>query len=123
MEFSRRYRAAGVRWPFERTARTAASWKLSPHFITIGPPPVIHPPDAAGGPVGRFDERRPASSSLKSALQTPNSELKNIMAACDIGLVGLAVMGENLVLNMESRGYQVAGLDRKSTRLNSSHRT
>src|SRR5262249_842290 len=26
----------------------------------------------------------------------------------DIGLIGLAVMGENLVLNMESRGFTVA---------------
>ncbi|MBN2480886.1 MAG: hypothetical protein JXB19_04035, partial [Bacteroidales bacterium] len=26
----------------------------------------------------------------------------------DIGLVGLAVMGENLVLNMESKGFTVA---------------
>jgi len=34
------------------------------------------------------------------------------MPACDIGLVGLAVMGENLVLNMESRGYQVAVFNR-----------
>ena len=24
----------------------------------------------------------------------------------DIGLIGLAVMGENLVLNMESKGFQ-----------------
>ncbi|MBN2292590.1 MAG: NADP-dependent phosphogluconate dehydrogenase, partial [Pirellulales bacterium] len=31
---------------------------------------------------------------------------------CDIGLVGLAVMGENLVLNMESRGYSVAVFNR-----------
>lgn len=34
------------------------------------------------------------------------------MAASDIGLVGLAVMGENLVLNMESRGYQVSVFNR-----------
>src|SRR5712691_11720444 len=27
---------------------------------------------------------------------------------CDIGLIGLAVMGENLVLNMESKGFSVA---------------
>ncbi len=27
------------------------------------------------------------------------------MNQCDIGLIGLAVMGENLVLNMESRGF------------------
>jgi len=30
----------------------------------------------------------------------------------DIGLVGLAVMGENLVLNMESRGFTVAVFNR-----------
>ncbi len=30
----------------------------------------------------------------------------------DIGLIGLAVMGENLVLNMESRGFQVAVFNR-----------
>ena len=31
---------------------------------------------------------------------------------CDIGLVGLAVMGENLVLNMESKGFSVAVYNR-----------
>ena len=31
---------------------------------------------------------------------------------CDIGLIGLAVMGENLVLNMESHGYKVAVFNR-----------
>ncbi|MDZ7608412.1 MAG: NAD(P)-binding domain-containing protein [Cyclobacteriaceae bacterium] len=30
----------------------------------------------------------------------------------DIGLIGLAVMGENLVLNMESKGYTVAVYNR-----------
>ena len=30
----------------------------------------------------------------------------------DIGLVGLAVMGENLVLNMESHGFTVAVFNR-----------
>ena len=34
------------------------------------------------------------------------------MAQCDIGLIGLAVMGENLVLNMESKGFQVAVFNR-----------
>ena len=34
------------------------------------------------------------------------------MATCDIGLIGLAVMGENLVLNMESRGFHVAVFNR-----------
>ncbi|HLJ11703.1 MAG TPA: decarboxylating NADP(+)-dependent phosphogluconate dehydrogenase [Planctomycetaceae bacterium] len=34
------------------------------------------------------------------------------MPDCDFGLVGLAVMGENLVLNIESRGYRVAVFNR-----------
>jgi 6-phosphogluconate dehydrogenase len=33
---------------------------------------------------------------------------------CDIGLIGLAVMGENLVLNMESKGFSVAVYNRTS---------
>src|SRR5881394_1259265 len=31
---------------------------------------------------------------------------------CDIGLIGLAVMGENLVLNMDSKGFHVAVFNR-----------
>jgi 6-phosphogluconate dehydrogenase len=34
------------------------------------------------------------------------------MARADIGLVGLAVMGENLILNMESKGFTVACFNR-----------
>ena len=34
------------------------------------------------------------------------------MAEADIGLVGLAVMGENLILNMESKGFTVACFNR-----------
>ncbi|GMV90270.1 MAG: 6-phosphogluconate dehydrogenase, decarboxylating [Candidatus Hydrogenedentota bacterium] len=34
------------------------------------------------------------------------------MAEMDIGLIGLAVMGENLVLNMESKGFSVAVYNR-----------
>jgi 6-phosphogluconate dehydrogenase len=30
----------------------------------------------------------------------------------DIGLIGLAVMGENLVLNMESKGFSAAVFNR-----------
>ena len=36
---------------------------------------------------------------------------------CDIGLIGLAVMGENLVLNMESRGYTVAVFNRTTSKV------
>jgi 6-phosphogluconate dehydrogenase len=36
-------------------------------------------------------------------------------ATADIGLIGLAVMGENLVLNMESRGFTVAVYNRTTS--------
>ena len=35
----------------------------------------------------------------------------------DIGLIGLAVMGENLVLNMESKGYTVAVYNRTTEKV------
>jgi 6-phosphogluconate dehydrogenase len=38
-------------------------------------------------------------------------------ATADIGLIGLAVMGENLVLNMESHGYSVAVFNRTLARV------
>src|SRR5271166_480372 len=37
--------------------------------------------------------------------------------SADIGLIGLAVMGENLVLNMESRGFTVAVFNRTLARV------
>ena len=39
----------------------------------------------------------------------------NKPAACDIGLIGLAVMGENLALNIASRGYSIAVYNRTAT--------
>jgi len=38
-------------------------------------------------------------------------------ATADIGLIGLAVMGENLVLNMESHGYTVAVFNRSTSKV------
>lgn len=38
-----------------------------------------------------------------------------MMSQCDIGLIGLAVMGENLVLNMESKGFSVAVYNRTTS--------
>ena len=40
--------------------------------------------------------------------------MKNL---ADIGLIGLAVMGENLVLNMESKGYTVAVYNRTTSKV------
>ncbi len=37
------------------------------------------------------------------------------MSNCDFGLIGLAVMGENLALNIESRGYKVAVFNRTTS--------
>ena len=34
---------------------------------------------------------------------------------CDIGLIGLAVMGENLALNIESRGFRIAVFNRTTS--------
>jgi 6-phosphogluconate dehydrogenase len=39
------------------------------------------------------------------------------MKNADIGLIGLAVMGENLVLNMESKGFQVAVYNRTTSKV------
>lgn len=39
------------------------------------------------------------------------------MANADIGLIGLAVMGENLVLNMESKGFSAAVYNRTAARV------
>ncbi len=36
---------------------------------------------------------------------------------CDIGLIGLAVMGENLALNMESKGFRVCVHNRTSAKV------
>ncbi|MBN1406281.1 MAG: decarboxylating NADP(+)-dependent phosphogluconate dehydrogenase [Calditrichaceae bacterium] len=39
------------------------------------------------------------------------------MGKCNIGLIGLAVMGENLVLNMESHGFSVAVFNRTTSKV------
>jgi len=38
-------------------------------------------------------------------------------ALADIGLIGLAVMGKNLVLNMESKGFSVAVYNRTTSKV------
>jgi 6-phosphogluconate dehydrogenase len=39
------------------------------------------------------------------------------MALCDIGLIGLAVMGQNLILNMNDHGYRVAVYNRTTSKV------
>jgi len=43
--------------------------------------------------------------------------MSSTMSKADIGLIGLAVMGENLVLNMESRGHTVAVYNRTTSKV------
>src|SRR5215472_14546887 len=43
---------------------------------------------------------------------TTKGDTKMNTNQCDIGLIGLGVMGENLVLNMESKGFSVAVFNR-----------
>src|SRR5437764_14300512 len=38
-------------------------------------------------------------------------------ASCDIGLIGLAVMGQNLVLNMNDHGFTVAVFNRTTSKV------
>src|SRR6185437_7275459 len=38
-------------------------------------------------------------------------------ATCDIGLIGLAVMGQNLVLNMSDHGFRVAVFNRTTSKV------
>ena len=39
------------------------------------------------------------------------------MKKSDIGLIGLAVMGENLVINMESKGFTVSVFNRTTSKV------
>ena len=43
--------------------------------------------------------------------------MNSTQTKCDIGLIGLAVMGENLVLNMASHGFTVAVYNRTTSRV------
>ena len=38
-------------------------------------------------------------------------------AQCDIGLIGLAVMGQNLILNMADHGFKVAAYNRTASKV------
>ena len=38
-------------------------------------------------------------------------------AQCDIGLIGLAVMGQNLILNMADHGFKVSAYNRTTSKV------
>lgn len=39
------------------------------------------------------------------------------MASCEIGLIGLAVMGQNLALNIASKGFPIAVYNRTASKV------
>src|ERR1700730_7164888 len=49
---------------------------------------------------------------MSSKKWSPKEDTKMTTNQCDIGLIGLAVMGENLTLNLESKGFSVAVFNR-----------
>src|SRR6195952_3838969 len=55
------------------------------------------------------NRRAPAVPGMKDTMSSSNSAEKK---KSDFGLIGLAVMGQNLVLNAESRGFQVSVFNR-----------
>merc|ERR1712087_626407 len=47
----------------------------------------------------------------------PRTQTQHFRMGADIGLIGLAVMGENLILNMESKGFTVAVNNRTTSKI------
>src|SRR5690606_18724110 len=55
---------------------------------------------------------------MRGGCSAKNSEgILRMPTDCDFGLIGLAVMGENLALNVESRGYKVAVFNRTTSKV------
>src|ERR1700692_1714150 len=57
-------------------------------------------------------------SRLGDASERVALEIAMAEGTCDIGLIGLDVMGQNLVLNMNDHGYKVAVFNRTTSKVN-----
>src|SRR5262245_17931070 len=64
----------------------------------------------------RLNAARESSSRFRNSL-AGLEPMTTSRATADIGLIGLAVMGENLVLNMESHGFTVAVFNRTTSKV------
>src|SRR5690606_16629099 len=84
--------ARAARTAFCRRARNRRRWQFAN--------------DGSGG-AGTLGSRGPTQRENTSMTQ----EL------CDIGMIGLAVMGENLALNIESKGFKVAVYNRSTDKV------
>jgi len=58
-----------------------------------------------------------AGTTFGDALTGVALEIEMAEGSCDIGLIGLAVMGQNLVLNMNDHGYKVAVFNRTTSKV------
>ncbi len=69
---------------------------------------------AAEGRVGRD---RTGGGTVADRIQVQQENAIAMSEKCDFGLIGLAVMGENLALNVESRGYRIAVYNRTTDKV------
>ncbi len=63
--------------------------------------------------MGYLERKREGETITHAERRKGEKEMKK----ADIGLIGLAVMGENLVMNMESKGFTVAVYNRTAEKV------
>lgn len=61
--------------------------------------------------------KKPAKAPAKQTAKKPAKKAASAKKKADIGLIGLAVMGQNLVLNMCDHGYTVAVFNRTTSKM------
>jgi hypothetical protein len=82
---------------------------MKPMFDIEGSPRAVFKKGAPAchGPAGRARRQNRGATQPTDPAMT-----KTTTTLSDFGLIGLAVMGQNLVLNVESRGFQVSVYNR-----------
>src|SRR5271170_2431347 len=89
--------------------------------MAIRPPPIFRR-DTCGRKVIRglttFCRKRSGELHVCDTSEGVALEIEMAEGTSDIGLIGLAVMGQNLVLNMNDHGYKVAVFNRTTSKVN-----
>lgn len=65
------------------------------------------------------DQNDGTVSIISSSLSTHNGDAGRCFRKADIALIGLAVMGQNLILNMDSKGFVVCAFNRTVDKVSS----
>ena len=89
-------------------AKRADSRKAAPRSRAVSRKGPRRP--AAGESSGA--KARPTAARRPAAAAAPKAARPSVAPTADIGLIGLAVMGQNLVLNMNDHGFTVAVFNR-----------